>query len=165
MLFRSTFSSKHWVEGFRAIPVLALGNIFLGVYYNLSIRYKLTNKNMTGAYITIIGAVITIVLNIILIPVLHYTGAALATFFCYLTMMIMSYKLGKKHYPVPYAVKKLTAYIVLSVLLYLFHLALTTIFSASLAFSMLTGALLMGGFIMFVMKIEAKEIARIRGRQ
>jgi O-antigen/teichoic acid export membrane protein len=60
---------------------------------------------MTGAMITLSGAVITIVLNILLIPKLHYLGAAIATFCCYLFMMIVSYKLGQKHYPVPYARK------------------------------------------------------------
>ena len=74
---------------------------------------------MYGAVITIGGAVITIVLNIVLIPKLHYTGAALATFCCYLFMMLSSYLLGQKYYPVPYPVKKLIAYLTLSVLIYL----------------------------------------------
>lgn len=159
-----TFAGKSWTEGLGVIPLLALGNIFLGIYYNLSIWYKLTNRNMTGAWITIAGAAITIVLNILLIPKFHYTGAAIATFICYLSMMTMSYKLGKKHYPVPYATKKLTAYIVLSVIIYLLHIGLTAIFSASLAFSMITATLLLGMFVWFVSKVEAKEIAKIRGR-
>ena len=160
-----TFANKSWTEGLNIVPLLALGNIFLGIYYNLSIWYKLTNKNMTGAYITIVGAVITIVLNILLIPVLHYTGAAIATFLCYLTMMIMSYKLGKKYYPVPYATKKLTAYIALSVILYLVHIVFTRVVSESLSFSLISGSVFMIAFLWFVGKIEAKEIARLRGRQ
>ena len=88
-----------WVEGLNIVPLLALGNVFLGIYYNLSIWYKLTNKNMTGAMITIGGAMITVVLNILLIPRFHYLGAAIATFCCYLFMMIVSYIMGQKHYP------------------------------------------------------------------
>ena len=107
-----------WVEGLNIVPLLALGNIFLGIYYNLSIWYKLTHKNMTGAMITLAGAVITVVLNILLIPRFHYLGAAIATFTCYLFMMIISYTQGQKHYPVPYAKKKLIAYLVLVVLMY-----------------------------------------------
>src|SRR5438067_1075906 len=83
-----TRRSKEWGEGMYIVPILAMGNIFLGIYYNLSIWYKLTNKNMWGAAITFLGAVITIIINIILIPRLHYLGAALATFSCYLFMMI-----------------------------------------------------------------------------
>jgi O-antigen/teichoic acid export membrane protein len=101
--FFEAIKKSAWVEGLQIVPLLALANIFLGVYYNLSIWYKLTNKNMTGALITIGGALITIVLNIWLIPRYHYLGAALATFSCYLFMMITSYFLGQKHFPVYHA--------------------------------------------------------------
>jgi len=156
-----TFANSQWAEGIAIVPLLALGNIFLGIYYNLSIWYKLTNKNMTGAYITILGALITIVLNIILIPWLHYTGAAIATFICYFTMMMVSYKQGKKHYPVPYATKKLSAYVILSILIYLVHIGITKLFSDSLWFSMLTAAIMLTMFGWFVSKVEAKELARM----
>jgi O-antigen/teichoic acid export membrane protein len=155
------FAHKNWAEGLEVVPLLALGNIFLGIYYNLSVWYKLTNKNRIGAVITIIGAIITIVLNILLIPVLHYTGAALATFFCYLSMMLISYKLGQKYYPVPYAVKKLTAYIVLVILIYIVHMGLTRWVSNNLLFSITSGIILMAGFTWFVGKIEARELARL----
>ncbi len=155
------WANPKWAEGLEIVPLLALGNIFLGIYYNLSVWYKLTNKNNYGAIITIAGAVITIVLNLLLIPRLHYTGAALATFFCYLFMMISSYKLGQKHYPVPYAVKKLTAYVVLVVLIYLVHLGMVSFLPDSLLFSIATGLLLFGFFTWFVSKIEAKELAKM----
>ncbi|MEX0636700.1 MAG: polysaccharide biosynthesis C-terminal domain-containing protein, partial [Ferruginibacter sp.] len=130
-----TYASEAWTQGLDVVPLLALGNIFLGIYYNLSVWYKLTNKNKYGAMITIAGAVITIVLNILLIPILHYTGAALATFFCYLFMMVLSYKLGQKYYPVPYPVKKLISYMVLVVLIYLLHIVLTKWISGTYWFS------------------------------
>jgi O-antigen/teichoic acid export membrane protein len=157
----TTYANPAWAEGMEVVPLLALGNIFLGIYYNLSIWYKLTNKNMYGAAITIGGAVITIVLNIILIPRLHYTGAALATFCCYLFMMLCSYALGQKYYPVPYAVKKLLAYVTLSVLLYFVHLALLKLVAGSLLFSISAGIVLFLGFTWFVLKIEAKELAKL----
>lgn len=159
--FFTAINRSKWVEGLSVVPLLAIGNIFLGIYYNLSIWYKLTNKNMYGAAITIAGAVITIVLNIILIPKWHYTGAAIATFTCYLFMMISSYKLGQKFYPVPYAVKKLTAYIVLVVLLYIIHIGINKLYSGHLWFSLATATLLFGWFTWFVSKIEAKELARM----
>lgn len=157
----TTFANPRWAEGLQIVPLLALGNIFLGIYYNLSVWYKLTNKNNYGAIITIIGAVITIVLNILLIPKLHYTGAAIATFSCYLFMMVSSYKLGQKYYPVPYPVKKLTAYMVLVILIYLVHLGINKLYPDHLWFSLLTATFLFGCFTWFVGKIEAKELAKL----
>ncbi len=153
--------SPRWAEGLGAVPLLALGNVFLGIYYNLSVWYKLTNKNSYGALITIGGALITVVLNLLLIPRWHYTGAAIATFCCYLFMMVACYRLGQKHYPVPYPRKKLTAYIVIVLLLYFIHLGLTHFVSANLLFSIATGLLLFACFAWFVGKIEAKELARL----
>jgi O-antigen/teichoic acid export membrane protein len=159
--FFLTFSNKHWVEGFGAIPILALGNIFLGIYYNLSIWYKLTNKNTYGAIITIVGALITIALNMLLISKLHYYGAAIATFSCYFFMMMSSYKLGQKYYPVPYAVKKLTAYIVTVVLFYFIHLGLTQLIKNQLWFSISSGFVFLIIFARMVGKFEAKELSKL----
>ena len=148
-----------WVEGLNIVPMLALGNIFLGIYYNLSIWYKLTHKNLIGAAITLGGAVITIILNIILIPRYHYLGAAIATFSCYFFMMITSYVLGQKYYRVPYAKKKLISYLVLVILIYGIHWGITYFFpnrwidlgSATLLFAL---------FFVFVLRIEKKELQR-----
>ncbi|WP_315818271.1 lipopolysaccharide biosynthesis protein [Paraflavitalea speifideaquila] len=87
------------------VPIVSMASIFLGIYYNLSIWYKLTNRNMMGAWVTIGGAVITIVLNILLIPKGRYSGAAWSTFICYAFMMVVSYIQGQKYYPIPYARK------------------------------------------------------------
>ena len=154
-------ANPRWAEGLEVVPLLALGNIFLGIYYNLSVWYKLTNKNTYGAVITIFGAVITIVLNIILIPRLHYTGAAIATFACYLFMMVSSYLLGQKYYRIPYAVKKLLAYIVLVVLIYLVHFGLVNFVWHSLLFSLASGMLFFILFALFVGRIEAKELSKL----
>jgi O-antigen/teichoic acid export membrane protein len=156
-----TFANPRWAEGLEVVPLLALGNIFLGIYYNLSVWYKLTNKNSTGAIITIGGALITIGLNIVLIPRLHYTGAAIATFTCYLFMMLSSYWLGQKYYPIPYAVKKLTAYITMVVLIYFIHLGLVKWVSDTLLFSLGTGLVFFIFFTWFISKIEEKELAKL----
>jgi O-antigen/teichoic acid export membrane protein len=156
-----TFANKRWAEGLEVVPLLALGNIFLGIYYNLSVWYKLTNKNKIGALITIGGAVITVVLNIVLIPKLHYTGAAIATFCCYLFMMVSSYWLGQKYYPVPYPVKKLIAYLTMVVLIYFIHLGMVKWVSDNLLFSLGTGFIFFMFFAWFVSRIEAKEMAKL----
>ena len=144
------------------MPLFAMANIFLGIYYNLSIWYKLTNKNMMGAAITIAGAVITIALNVLLIPKFHYLGAAIATFCCYLFMMITSYVLGQKHYPVPYPKKKLIAYLVLVILIYLTHRGLVYLWDNHW-FNLGTATVLIGFFAWFVGKIERKELEKMPG--
>lgn len=156
-----TLANKNWVEGLEVVPLLALGNIFLGIYYNLSVWYKLTNKNKYGAIITIAGAAITIVLNILLIPIWHYTGAAIATFSCYFFMMCSSYVLGQKHYPVPYAIKRLSAYIGVSVLLYLGHMYIASWMPNALWFSVVTGGLFLLVFVIFIGRLEADELTRL----
>lgn len=155
-----TLKAEAWGEGIYVVPILAMGNIFLGIYYNLSIWYKLTNKNLYGAGITIAGAIITVLLNIILIPKLHYLGAALATFFCYFFMMVISYVLGQKHYRVPYARKKLIAYLVIVSLLYLLHRGLVSIWD-NIWFSIATATLLLWIFTWFIGLVERKELSRL----
>jgi len=155
-----TRKSKEWGDGMYIVPILAMANIFLGIYYNLSIWYKLTNKNMYGALITFSGAVITIVLNVILIPRLHYLGAALATFTCYLFMMIASYFYGQKYYPVPYAKKKLIAYLVIVSLIYTLHRGLLMI-SQNWFFNIGTATILLALFILFIAKVERREFERL----
>ncbi len=158
--FFEAINRSQWVEGLYIVPLLALGNIFLGIYYNLSIWYKLTDNNMKGAIITITGAVITIVLNIVLIPRLHYLGAAIATFCCYLYMMLASYIIGKKYYPVPYATRKLTAYLVISILLYGLHRLIVYLYPPWW-FNLITGTLLLLVFTWLIVNVERKELQKI----
>ncbi len=119
--FFETIDRGEWTEGLYVVPIFAMGNVFLGIYYNLSIWYKLTDRNRWGAWITLIGALITIGLNIWLIPTLHYLGAALGTVSCYFVMMVLSYVGGQKFYPVPYPLKKILSYLVVSILLVVLH--------------------------------------------
>lgn len=155
-----TRKSKDWGDGMYIVPILAMGNIFLGIYYNLSIWYKLTNKNMYGAAITIGGAVITLLLNIMLIPKLHYLGAALATFCCYSFMMTTSYVYGQKYYPVPYARKKLIAYLVMVSLIYLLHRGLLMI-SQNWLFNIGSATILLALFALFIAKVERREFQQL----
>lgn len=157
---------KAYADGIHIVPILAMGSVFLGIYYNLTVWYKLTNRNMTGAYITIAGAVITVVLNIVLIPDFGYTGSAWATFICYAFMMVTSYVLGQKYYPVPYPKKKLLTYLVICVLLYVFHeYALARNLNHKAAYYPYvyysTALLLMGLFSFLILKVEKKEFERL----
>lgn len=112
---------KEYWTGLKVVPILMLAKIFLGIYYNLSVWYKLTNRNLTGAWITLGGAAITVIINWLFIPVLGYMACAIATFFCYGFMMVVSYRLGQKYYPVPYAWKKYAFYIISVLILFVVH--------------------------------------------
>lgn len=104
----------YWV-GLSVVPVLLMANVFLGIYYNLSIWFKLTNLTKYGAYIAVFGAFVTITLNFILIPIFGYVGSAWATLTCYFTMVLLSFFLGRKHYSVPYNLKKIALFFALSI--------------------------------------------------
>ncbi len=112
------FVGKNYWDGLPIVPILLLANWFLGIYFNLTVWYKLTNKTGYGAGISIFGAVLTIVFNVLLIPYLGYYGAACTTLICYTSMMVLSFYQGQKHFPINYDVKKILGYIFLSVALY-----------------------------------------------
>ncbi|RTQ49565.1 polysaccharide biosynthesis protein [Hymenobacter gummosus] len=136
-----------YLEGLPVVPVLLLANLFLGVYYNLSVWFKLTDKTYFGTYISFGGAVLTIALNFLLIPVLGYMGSAIATLVCYALMAAVCWALGNQHFPVPYPVGRLLAWLAAAVALvtlgrwlpsmgqwtdYALHLGLTLAFIAAI---------------------------------
>jgi O-antigen/teichoic acid export membrane protein len=88
------------------VPVILLANLFLGVYYNLSIWFKLTDKTRYGMYFSLAGAIITLALNLVLIPIMGVMASAWATLAAYLSMVLLSYFYGRKYYPIPYSLKK-----------------------------------------------------------
>ncbi|MDR0437820.1 MAG: flippase [Bacteroidales bacterium] len=108
-------------EGAVIVPILLMANLFLGVFYNLSVWYKITDKTKYGAYISFVGAVITISLNILLVPIFGYIGAAWATLICYITIVLISYWLGQRHFPIPYPVKALSLYTLGALMLFFVH--------------------------------------------
>ena len=97
------------------VPPLLLANLFFGIYFNLSVWYKLTDRTYYGTWMTIGGAMITIVLNYLLIPVYGFHGSAVVTLVVYILMVITSYALSKKYYPIPYQLTRGTFYIVITV--------------------------------------------------
>lgn len=148
-----------WV-GLKVVPILLLANMFLGIYYNLSIWYKLGNKTISGAYITLIGAAVTVLLNYLFIPRFSYVACAWTTFACYGIMMVISYVWGQKNYRIPYATKKLCAYIIIAVLIYYAHYYTIKYFNYQwLNYSLAT--ILLFFYLLFVLNIERKEFATL----
>jgi O-antigen/teichoic acid export membrane protein len=150
---------KMW-EGLKIVPILLFANMFLGIYYNLSIWYRLTQKTTAGAYITLTGAAITLVVNYFFIPHFGYMASAWATFLCYGSMMVISYKWGQKAYRIPYATKKLIAYMMIVALLYFIHHFLTGIWKSNL-FSLSLATILTAAYSVFILKIEKKEFQKL----
>lgn len=125
LIFLGLMVNIHWIselylrnplyyEGIEIIPYLMLGTMFLGIYLNLSIWYKLSDQTIVGLYISLIGAGITILVNYFFIPHYGYWASAVATLLTFLLMMIISYIWGQFKYPIPYNLGKLLAYISLS---------------------------------------------------
>jgi O-antigen/teichoic acid export membrane protein len=142
------------------VPLIVLANFFLGIYTNLSVWYKLIDKTRIGAYISIIGALVTLVLNFLLIPIISYMGSAIATIIAYGAMMMISYAMGQKNYPIPYDTKAIFTYLGLAVVLsgisfYITILRETYIFGiASILF-----------FAYFVYRNEKETIVKIIRRK
>lgn len=116
--FFKYFVGNEFRAGLEIVPILLLANLCLGIYINLSIWYKLTDRTLIGAWVSLAGALLTIALNVWWIPLLGYVGSAWATLICYSSMAAVSYLLGQKYYPVDYEVKRILAYIGLGIGLY-----------------------------------------------
>ena len=109
--------SAYW-EALYIVPVILLANLFLGIYQNLSVWYKVSDNTRYGAYLSLFGALVTITFNLLLIPTMSYIGSAWATLFCYGSMCVVSYVLSRKYYPIPYDAKRIFTYLFSSLGLY-----------------------------------------------
>ncbi len=108
-------NDNYW-DAMKVVPLIVLANFFLGIYSNLSVWYKLIDKTRIGAYISLIGAAITLILNWLLIPSMSYYGSAISTIAAYGSMMIISYKWGQNHYPIPYDFNRIFSFLGLTIL-------------------------------------------------
>ena len=98
-------------SGLKVVPAVLMANLFMGIYFNLSLWYKLSDKTWIGAWIALVGAVLTIAANVLLIPVMGYMGSAYAVLMCFIIMTIISYVVGQKYYKVDYDLKRILLYI------------------------------------------------------
>lgn len=146
-IFKYFIGPAFWI-GLQIVPIILVAKMFLGIFYNLSVWYKLTNKTIYGAVISIIGALITVILNIILIPKIGYLGSAWANFACYFSMMVISYFWGKRIYKIQYQLKKIIIYSILAFGLYFISLALKT-YSGSYSILISTILIFVFGLVIF----------------
>jgi|TARA_B100000609_G_scaffold188800_1_gene175275 O-antigen/teichoic acid export membrane protein len=106
--------TEYW-QAMYIVPIILFANFCLGIYQNLSVWYKVSDNTKFAAYISSAGAIITLLMNIILIPKYSFLGSAIATLLAYFTMAFLSYLLSKKYFPIPYNSSKIMFYIIVSV--------------------------------------------------
>jgi O-antigen/teichoic acid export membrane protein len=142
---------RNFREGLDVVPILLMANLLYGIFFNLSIWYKVTNKTWYGIYYTFAGAAVTILMNIILIPKIGFYGAAVARLACYSLMCILCLIGGNRHFPRPYEGKKILIYIGLALLIFIicFFTPITSIF-----YKYLLRIVLIGLFILFFLNNE-----------
>ena len=116
--FKLFIRSEAYYVGLPVVPILLLANVFLGIYYNQSIWYKLSGQTKFGAYIAIAGASLTVIINLIFIPLYGFMASAWATLIVYAFQMVVSYKLGQKYYPIKYNLRKFGLYLGVALFFY-----------------------------------------------
>jgi len=143
----------YW-DAMSAVPIILLASFCLGIYHNLSVWYKITDRTKYGAYISSIGAILTLVINFVFIPIIGYMASAWATLVAYGTMMGLSYYFGRKHYPIPYNMRKILFYGGFSIL---FSVLAFYIFNRNL----IAGSLLLLLFLGLIYKLEGSKLKTI----
>jgi len=149
---------EEYHSGLQVVPAVLMANLFMGIYFNLSLWYKLSDKTWMGAWIAGVGAVLTIGANIILIPVMGYMGSAYGVLICFIIMTIISYVVGQKYYKVDYELKRILTYLAIAIGFY--YLSGWIRFSASIAQYGLNISLFCV-FIILVFFAEKNELRRL----
>lgn len=139
------------------VPYILLANLFLGIYHNLAIWYKLTDQTKYGMYFSIMGAVIAIVINIVFIPVFNFMAAAYSVLMAFGSMMLVSYVVGRSRYPIPYELKRICSYLLIAVVL---SFVSFYFFRANYWIS----SILLGIFVIIVAAFEKNQLAQILKR-
>jgi O-antigen/teichoic acid export membrane protein len=154
------FVGAAYREGLGVVPILLLANLLLGIYINLSIWYKLTDRTLMGAWVTLAGSVVTVALLFWWVPVYGYAGAAWAHLACYGTMVALSYALGRRYYPVPYDLWRILGYIALGLALY----GVSRLLASTLAWpAAITGVLFLSLFLVAVYVADGRHLTRHTG--
>ena len=147
--------NQDYHAGFSVVPVILLANLFFGIYFALSMWYKLTDRTRFGAYISLAGSAITIILNIFLIPVMGYKGSAIAVLVCFFGMTVVSYFLGKKYYPIPYNLKRIGFYFLFAAIVYTLSYLVHSIHPA---LKYMVNTLLLVSFLGIVFMFEKNDL-------
>ena len=162
-IFRYIVSSAYW-EGLKIVPVVLWTYVFQGVYFNLSFWYKLTDETKWGAYFSLIGLVITLVLQIVGVPLIGYWASCGSSLICYFVIMVLSYFIGQKKAPIPYDLKRIGLYTVLTLGLLAVYYAIRLNTSLNMWVLMAIGTVLIGIYLLVLNKLDFsfKDVLRNR---
>ena len=155
---------KNFREGLSVVPILLVSYLLLGIYYNFSTWYKLADKTLFGALIAGIGAVLTIILNIILIQKFEVVGSAWAAFICYLFMCVASYLQGQKYFPIPYKIFRMCGWIVGALIVYVVMEWLRRFYEGQIVMILLVNTILVLTYIFLIFIFEKSLVRQARGR-
>lgn len=156
-ILRYFIASSYW-EGLSVVPIIMIAEFFFGVFFNLSLWYKLTDRTEWGMWFSLLGLAVTVSLNCLLVPVLGYMGSAWAAIACYAVMMVASYLVGRIKYPIGYQVGRLSGYFLFALALY--GIAEWIAVSSALVNYAVRAALLVG-YIFAVLKIEKMSLSSL----
>ena len=149
--FFKYFIAEKFFSGLSIVPIVLFSYLLYGLFFNLSIWYKLTDKTKYGAILTFIGALITLIINIIFIPRFSYVASAYAHLVCYAAMVIISWVLGRRYYKIDYKVKRLMEYLFVTLVLYFISHYLH---QANVLINTLLNTVLIASFVMYIIKRE-----------
>lgn len=152
-IVRYIIHPNYW-EGIKVVPILLLANLFLGVYYNLSVWYKVSGKTIYGAWIAIFGALVTLLVNLTLIPTMGYMASAWATLACYTLMALVCYLVGQRFYKVPYPMGRMLAYLFFALLLFVGMQYVAHCCAEQLSLKIFLNTLLLAVFVGVVFLVE-----------
>lgn len=157
------FIDKSYFSGLKVVPIVMIAEFFFGIFFNLSLWYKLTDKTVWGMWFSLLGLVITVVLNVVLVPRYGYMGCAWASFACYGTMMAVSYFVGLVKFPIGYQVSRLVFYFVSAIALWFF--AELIAFGSKPWLNMIIRTPLLAAYIFMAMRIEHIRVSDLIPRR
>lgn len=155
------FLGKDFRSGLGVAPILLIAYLFLGLFYNFSIWYKITDRTMIGGYIAAGGSAITLSINFLFIPMIGYFAPAWAALACYAFMATTSYLIGRRHYPVNYPIGRMAAYLLMAIAIYFLSLGLDYWLALNPAFKLCLNTLLLLIYLTVVYFMDRRRIHRL----
>lgn len=156
------FLGEAYFSGLKVVPILLLANVLLGIYYNLSVWYRLKDKTLLGAAISLAGGLLTFVLNIVLVPRIGYIGAAWTALATYSFMCLATWFTGLKHYPVPYPFARMALYIGSALAAYAMSVSGKYLLPGQPVLTWMLNIALFGGYLLLIYRLDGKELKRRR---
>jgi O-antigen/teichoic acid export membrane protein len=160
-LLKLIISPDYW-SGLRVVPIVLFSYIFQGIFFNLSLWYKLTDKTIYGTYFSVLGCAITLTINVLLVPTMSYMASAWASFACYLTIMIVSYLVGQHHLKVPYDLRSILGYFALALALLGIYELFLHYFESVIWACYIVRVVLLGVFALVVYRFEWRKLKLVR---